>query len=156
MTLANSRFTNRLTVKNLFNAAMKLELIFSTILALITVYSVNQTNSFVSKIEAETFNDTYTFVDQMPQIIGGVKVLYDEIEALQEQESQGIMCSIFLEFTVQTNGSVSEANSLSSNHNGCDNLAITALKKVEFKPGYHKEEAVPVLTTMPLKFMMKK
>ena len=135
---------------------MRFELIISSVIALITVYTAVETKTFSTGLEAETYNDTYTFVEQMPQIIGGVGELYHVINASQSIDSwREISCEIFLEFIVQSNGEVKNAKSLSTNFKECDKPALTALKEMKFKPGYHLGNPVPVLTTMPLRFVMK-
>ena len=97
----------------------------------------------------------YKVVDQMPELIGGVKAIYKEIQYPKRAIKAGVEGRVFLQFVVDEKGDVQDPKVLRGIGTGCDKAAIAALKKVKFKPGVHKGEKVKVQYSLPITFKIE-
>ena len=97
----------------------------------------------------------YKVVDQMPEVIGGVKAIYKEIQYPKRAIKAGVEGRVFLQFVVDEKGDVQDPKVLRGIGTGCDKAAIAALKKVKFKPGVHKGEKVKVQYSLPITFKIE-
>ena len=98
----------------------------------------------------------YKTVEQMPEVIGGVKAIYKEIKYPKRAIKAGVEGRVFLQFVVDEKGDVQDPKVLRGIGTGCDKAAIAALKKVKFKPGVHKGEKVKVQYSLPITFKIER
>lgn len=133
------------------------------VLALVKVSGVSANvyaNTHVIKIEPlkELKADTvkiYDVVDQMPEIEGDLKSIYENIKYPPLAVSRVIEGRVFVKFIVDTNGNVKDPVIIRDIGGGCGQAAIDAIKKSKFKPGQHKGEIVNVYFTLPIDFKLK-
>lgn len=97
----------------------------------------------------------YTMVDQMPEMVGGLKELYKNISYPSEARSQGIEGRVFIKFVVDENGNVQNPEIMRDIGGGCGDAAIKAIKKVKFTPGQQGGNTVKVQYSLPITFKLK-
>ncbi len=131
---------------------MKLGLLLISTSVLVTMLMKADEKAINYDNTTEFSASTYTYVEMMPHIIGGISNLYEKIEEEASGVSEKIECNVFLEFTVTPSGEAVNPSSLTSTSTACSLAAISGLKEVNFTPGYKNGEAVTVLTTLPLRF----
>lgn len=101
-------------------------------------------------------SEVFTVVDVMPEIIGGLPALYKEIKYPRQAVNSGIEGRVFIQFIVETDGSISEPNIMRDLGAGTGDAAIAALENVEFTPGEHQGEKVRVRFSLPVTFKIQK
>lgn len=97
----------------------------------------------------------HTVVDTMPEIVGGLKSLYDNIRYPREAVSRGIEGRVYLQFIVTESGRVEDPKVLRDIGGGCGEAALEALSKIQFTPGVHEGNLVKVLYTLPVAFRLE-
>lgn len=119
--------------------------------------TIDQTVDLDRKINIVKVDSTkvYKVVEQMPEVIGGVKAIYKHINYPKRAIKAGVEGRVFLQFVVDENGDVQDPKVLRGIGTGCDKEAISALKKVKFKPGRHKGETVKVQFSLPITFKIE-
>lgn len=94
------------------------------------------------------------YADKMPNIAGGMGAYYIHIEYPQEAIEEGIEGRMVLAFVVETDGTPSEIEVLSSLHPLCDSSAVRALRKTRFIPGRQGDHLVRVRMRLPVLFRL--
>lgn len=92
--------------------------------------------------------------DQRPEIVGGLGSLYLNIQYPEEARNQGIQGKLKLEFTVQTDGTVTDVRIIDSLHPLCDSAAVKGLRSVKFIPAKQNGDPVPVRMKLPVLFRL--
>lgn len=106
-------------------------------------------------VEAEIF----TVVEQMPEYPGGMKALVtylsENIQYPQEAKDKGIQGRVFINFVLDTDGSVTNAKLLRGIGGGCDEEAIRVVSAMpNWKPGMQRDTPVRVSYNLPIKFAL--
>lgn len=104
------------------------------------------------RVFASDSSDTYTVVDQMPEIEGGLNQIYEHIQYPKEAKARGIEGRVFIKFIVTKEGNVESPEILRDIGSGCGEAAVNGIKKVKFTPGVHQGQPVRVYYTMPINF----
>lgn len=89
-----------------------------------------------------------------PDLIGGTGALYHEINYPKEARKRGIEGSLKLEFTVQTDGSVTDIEVIQPLHPLCDSAAVAGLRSVRFTPAETDGTKIPVRLRLPVEFRL--
>ena len=92
--------------------------------------------------------------DQMPQLIGGLEKLSDELHL----RTRGTRCPrerVALRFIVETNGVPIGITQVEGDESNCSIHAIEALSAMRFIPGLKAGEAVRVRMQLPVTFMKR-
>lgn len=125
-----------------------------------------QKDEMDSSVQKEEFaetgdkaSDVFTAVEQMPQYPGGMEVLSAYLseniiypEAAKDQSIQG---KVFVNFIVDTDGSVDDVKVLRGIGGGCDEEAIRVITAMpEWIPGKQRGETVKVSYSLPIKFVL--
>jgi len=116
------------------------------------VFSQEQNNNYLNS------NDTTVFVvvDKFPEFPGGMKGFYDflkDIKYPDEAKRNDISGKVFVKFTIEKDGSVTNVEALKGIGSGCDEEAVRVIKKSpKWKPGYIKEKAVRISIVIPIVF----
>lgn len=100
--------------------------------------------------------EVYNIVDTMPEIVGGLSVLYDKIEYPEIAMKNGVEGRVFVRFIVDENGEVTNPEILKDIGAGCGNAAVKALKHVKFTQAKLNGEVVKVYYTLPITFKISK
>lgn len=119
-------------------------------------------NELQTVIEEKSFitSDTlFTVVEVMPQFPGGsesmMKFIKENISYPAEAKEKGIEGRVFVNFVVETDGSVSNAQILRGIGGGCDEEAVRVVAKMpKWTPGYQRGQAVRVSFNMPILFSL--
>jgi len=106
--------------------------------------------------EQEEYEIFYV-VEKMPEYAGGMdafkKFIYDHIQLPEELQNKNIAGRIFVQFTVDLDGSVIDVKILRGLHPLLDNEVIRVVKKSpKWKPGIQKGKPVKVSLTVPIEF----
>ena len=102
----------------------------------------------------------FTIVEVMPEFPGGEQALYafirDNIAYPTVARENGISGKVFVRFTVQINGQVSDVRVVRGIGGGCDEEAIRVVRMLPaWKPGIQSGRAVAVEYTLPINFIFK-
>ena len=128
--------------------------------------AVNNISALAGRISIETNvvkEDMYVHMDveEKPQFPGGDKAMVDYISkncvypiTAMEKDVDGI---VIVEFTVNTDGSVSDVKVHKGFDEDCDNEAVRLVKSFpDFKPGKQRGQNVRVRCTVPVRFRLQK
>lgn len=115
----------------------------------------------IQQHEASEDKKVYVMVEEMPEFPGGDKAFREfvnnNLRYPQEAIEAGIEGSVFITFTVETDGSISDIKSLRGIGGGCDEEAIRIIEAMpKWIPGKNKGRPVKVQCTIPIEFSMKK
>jgi TonB family protein len=101
----------------------------------------------------------YTVVEEMPSFKGGMQgmmnYLAENITYPLEAKKKGIQGRVFINFTILSDGSISDVKVLRGIGGGCDEEAIRVVKKMpKWNPGKQKGNPVAVKYNLPVKFSL--
>lgn len=132
--------------------------LFSFVIALLVVTSANAESvpDFVENPAFEVVADDsvtiYDVVDQMPEIDGGIKEVYKNIEYPRAAIAGRVEGRVFVKFVVDENGDVKNPEVIKDIGAGCGQAAVEGIKKVKFTPGKLQGKPVKVYYTLPVSF----
>ncbi|MGN8226737.1 energy transducer TonB [Gracilimonas sp. BCB1] len=132
--------------------------LFSFVIVLALVSSANAESlseiveSTAFEIAADDSVKIYDVVDQMPEIEGGIKEVYKNIDYPRAAVAGRIEGRVFVKFVVDENGKVKNPEVIKDIGAGCGEAAIEGIKKVKFTPGKLQGKAVKVYYTLPVSF----
>ncbi len=125
---------------------------------------ITDTTSFLkfSKIEEppiEIVKDSFIIVEHMPSYPGGLNALYKYIGKKIKYPSQarrmGVEGKVFISFTINKEGRLTNIKLLRGIGSGCDEEAIRVLKKLpKWNPGKQRGKPVKVSMTLPITFKL--
>lgn len=92
------------------------------------------------------------YVEVMPEIDGGIRSYYLNIEYPEEARRAGIEGQLLLSFVVEPDGQVSSIRVNRSLHPLCDSAAVQALRRTRFAPGRHDGVVRRVRMHLPVRF----
>lgn len=112
-----------------------------------------------TEVEIKDAN-VFVFVESQPEFIGGMTALRDFLSqnlrypsAAQRSNVQG---KVFLSFTIETDGSLSNINVIRGIGFGCDEEALRVMKLMpKWKPGKQSGRAVRVKFNLPIVFSLE-
>lgn len=123
---------------------------------------LTDTISDTTLVEHDTITDeqTYVVVDQMPEYPGGLDSLYrfltENINYPIEAQEKGIQGRVFINFIIDTDGSVTDVYILKGVDPSLDNEALRVVKMMpDWTPGIQDGEKVRVSFTLPINFILK-
>ena len=131
--------------------------IFITLLLLTGLFgnSAIQAEAGASWSPGPDDDDVHRFVDEMPEIVGGIEELYSHLTYPDRAVRGGIEGRVVLQFVIDENGQVHNPEILRDIGAGCGEAAIEAVQKVEFTPGRQNGQAVSVLYSLPITFQLQ-
>jgi len=94
------------------------------------------------------------FVDQMPELIGGIAAVEHSIrypEVARRSRVEGI---VYVQFIVNEHGRVISPHVRHSRGAGLDEEAVRVISRARFVPGRHRGEPVHVRMTLPITFRL--
>ena len=99
-------------------------------------------------------------VERMPEFPGGVKALYQhlsqQIAYPPKARQEGIEGKVYVEFTIDTDGSIEDATVVKGSHPLLNAAAVKAVSKLpKWKPGIQHNRIVKVKYTLPVNFQLK-
>lgn len=114
----------------------------------------------VLKEEEENPGNVFTLVEQMPEFKGGEQALKkyfsDNLQYPEIARIKGIQGTVYVQFVVEPDGSVSHVTVLRGIGGGCDEEAVRLISTMpKWIPGRQKgSSAVAVLYSLPVKFTL--
>ncbi len=119
--------------------------------------------SFAQKIESEGKIEDYVFVivEEMPEFPGGKDSLYKFLGANivypNKAKKDGIEGKVYVNFTIEKDGTINKVKVLRSVHPLLDEEAIRVVESFpKWKPGKQKGKTVRVSYNLPLNFVLNK
>lgn len=94
-------------------------------------------------------------VDLMPEPIGGIATIQDNIVYPEIARKAGIEGRVYILAFINENGDVAKTKILKGIGAGCDEAAANAVNKTKFKPGILNGVPVKVQVTIPIVFKLK-
>lgn len=127
------------------------------ILLLITFMS---SISFVQEIETKEEN-VYTIVENMPEFPGGQEAMFtfisETITYPEEAKKNGIQGKVYVNFTVEKDGSIGDVKVIRGVHPLLDNEAMRVVESFpKWTPGTQRGKLVRVSYNLPLSFVLNK
>jgi len=106
-----------------------------------------------------TEKETFARVDKQPAYPGGqdamIKFLIENIKYPKDAIRKAVTGTVFVNFMVQADGTISEVKVLRGIGSGCDEEAIRVVKLMpEWIPGENKGKPVAVWYTLPIRFAL--
>jgi len=131
--------------------------------SLIAVFACEQKQPVNDKTPvsiAPVTEEAYTFVEQMPEYIGGESelrnFLINSVKYPDEAKKKGIQGKIFVSFVVAKDGSVTEAKIVRGVDPLLDAEALRVVNAMpKWVPGKQNGKDVPVQFTVPIKFELE-
>lgn len=105
-------------------------------------------------------DEVFVVVEQMPEFPGGQDAmntfLDKNLKYPQTAKDKGIQGKVWLGFTVQKDGKVTDVEVLRGIGGGCDEEAVRVLKLMpDWKPGYQSGKPVIVKFRFPINFTLR-
>lgn len=99
--------------------------------------------------------EVFTFVEDMPEIIGGIEAIYKHLEYPQIARMAGIEGRVVVQVTIDEEGRPIHPVVLRGIGGGCDEAAVAAIMNVRFTPGRQRGRAVRVQYSITVHFVLK-
>ncbi len=94
------------------------------------------------------------FAQVMPSPIGGLAAIYKSITYPEIAKQAGVQGKVYLLAFIDENGNVNDVKVVKGIGAGCDEAAISAVKKVKFTPGKNKGVPVKVKLSLAIQFKL--
>ena len=101
---------------------------------------------------AETQDDFFVVVEQMPQLIGGLASLQKKVRYPEMARRAAIEGRVTIQFIVNEQGKVENPRVIRGIGGGCDEEALKAVMTARFKPGMQRGRPVRVQYSLPIVF----
>ncbi|MCS7083191.1 MAG: energy transducer TonB [Bacteroidetes bacterium] len=105
--------------------------------------------------EPEPEPEVFVIVEEMPELIGGLEGLQRRIRYPEIARKAGVEGTVMVQFVVDENGNVTNAQVIKGIGAGCDEEALRAVQESKFKPGKQRGRPVRVQMTLPVRFRLK-
>jgi TonB family protein len=104
--------------------------------------------------EAATDEDYFVVVEEMPELIGGLASLQQEIRYPEMARRAGIEGRVYIQFVVNEQGDVENPRVIRGIGGGADEEALRVVSQAKFKPGYQRGRPVRVQYSLPIFFRL--
>ncbi len=94
----------------------------------------------------------FVAVEEMPQLIGGIKGLQSKIVYPEIASRIGVEGKVIVQAIVDESGNVISTKVLKGIGSGCDEVAMDAVNSSKFKPGKQRGKTVKTQITIPITF----
>lgn len=105
--------------------------------------------------EEEPEPDIFVVVEDMPVLKGGIEGLHKKITYPPIAKKAGVEGRVTVQFVVDEQGNVQDAEILRGIGAGCDEEALRAVTSSTFEPGRQRGKPVKVRMTLPVTFKLK-
>lgn len=130
---------------------------------LLLLSAIFLTNIAFCQNEVKVSDDDAIFfvVEVQPEFPGGMDSMYAFIQKNliypEKAKAEGIEGRVFITFTIEKDGSVSNVKILRGIGGGCDEVAKEVVEKMpKWKPGTQRGKPVRVQFNLPIKFELEK
>jgi TonB family protein len=135
-------------INNTISTLFKAGILFASFAFVLTLFNPVD-------VQAQDSDEIYTVVDEMPEIVGGLSSLYNQIEYPRQAVRQGVEGRVFVQFVVDESGNAVDPVILRDIGAGCGEAAVKAIQKVKFTPGKQNGAPVKVKFSLPVSFEIK-
>lgn len=109
--------------------------------------------------EEEVAEEIFTIVEDQPQPKGGMSAFYQYVQKELNYPSQarrmGIEGKVYVQFVVDTDGTITEVEAIKGIGAGCDEEAVRVIKNApKWNPGKQRGRAVKVRMVLPITFRL--
>lgn len=104
--------------------------------------------------DGNEYADYFVSVEKMPEPIGGIKAIQENIRYPEIAKRAGIEGRVFVKAYIDSTGTVAKTELIRGIGAGCDEAAMEAVKKVKFKPGVQRGKPVNTQVTVPILFKL--
>lgn len=98
--------------------------------------------------------DYYVAVEDMPELIGGLGTLQQQINYPDLARKAGIQGRVIVQFIIDKSGNVESPTIVKGVHESLDQEALRVVKQADFTPGKVKDEPVRVQYSLPISFKL--
>lgn len=103
----------------------------------------------------EPEEDFFVFVEDMPQLKGGVSALQQEVRYPELAARANIQGRVIVQFIINEKGEVENPQVIRGIGGGCDEEALRVIRNAQFTPGMQRGRPVRVQYTMPITFTLR-
>lgn len=109
--------------------------------------------------EEEATDEIFMVVEDQPEPQGGMQAFYEYVGKNLKYPSQarrmGVEGKVFVQFVVNTDGSLTDVQAIKGIGAGCDEAAVEVVKNApKWKPGKQRGRAVRVRMVLPITFKL--
>ena len=97
----------------------------------------------------------FVAVEEMPEPIGGIQAIQSKIIYPEIAKRAGVEGRVYILAFVDEIGNVTKAEVIKGIGAGCDEAALSAVKKTKFKPGKQRGKPVKVQVSIPVVFKLQ-
>lgn len=98
--------------------------------------------------------DFFVVVEEMPELIGGLSQLMQQVRYPEEARRAGIEGRVHVQFIVSEKGDVERAQVVRGLGGGLDEEALRVVRQAKFTPGYQRGRPVRVQYAIPIFFRL--
>jgi TonB family protein len=99
-------------------------------------------------------DDIYVVVEHMPELVGGLNTLMQDIKYPEIAHKAGIEGKVIVGFVVNEDGTTGSVVVEKGIGAGCDEEAVRAVSKAKFTPGMQDGQPVKVRMVLPITFQL--
>lgn len=100
-------------------------------------------------------SEYFVAVEEMPELLGGLKGLQSKIKYPEAAKREGIEGKVYVLAFIDEKGNVANAKVIKGAGYGLDEAALDAVKQTKFTPGKQRGKPVKVQVTIPIVFKLK-
>ncbi len=115
-------------------------------------HELNKYKEFLDKINQD---DYFVAVEQMPEPIGGIKAIQQNVHYPEIAKRAGIEGKVYVKAFIDENGNVTATEVVKSVGTGLDEAAQEAILKTKFIPGKQRGKNVKVQVMVPIQFKLE-
>ena len=108
-----------------------------------------------AKLNDINVNDYFVAVEQMPEPIGGIKAIQENVRYPEIAKRAGIEGRVYVKAYIDENGNVAGTEVVKGVGAGIDEAAQDAILKTKFKPGMQRGKNVKVQVMIPIQFKLE-
>ena len=99
--------------------------------------------------------EIFVVVEEMPQLIGGLRGLQERIRYPEMARKAGVEGRVIVQFVVNEQGDVENATIIRGIGGGCDEEALRVISSAKFTPGKQRGRPVKVRMSLPILFKLR-
>lgn len=99
-------------------------------------------------------NDFYVVAEKMPELIGGLSGVQEDLEYPEEARKKGLEGRVYVQFIVDKTGDVKDARVIRGIGTSADEAALKAVRQAKFRPGFIRGEPVRIQYSLPIEFKL--
>jgi protein TonB len=104
--------------------------------------------------EVEEEPEIFVVVEQMPELIGGLASIQQNITYPEMARKAGVEGRVIVQFVVDEQGDVQDAQVVRGLGAGLDEVALNAVRQAKFEPGMQRGQPVMVKMSLPVTFRL--